>query len=142
MSDAVRLGAVVNDLYEQCRHERTEVRYKMFSNGTKHLCSQCMICYQRPSGSGWLPQDGVDMDAVLPFDEARAEEHRASQVSEHPFAVGDTVELRWKHDGKRAAVGVIGGIGPDKSLYLEGDARYWDFVNQVEVVKLVPEVQP
>jgi len=74
MNEAKRIGDIARDLIEPCRHTNTQVRYKKFSNGTKHLCTQCMTCGTMPEGTRWLPQDGIDINEVQEFDAAIAEQ--------------------------------------------------------------------
>jgi 5-methylcytosine-specific restriction endonuclease McrA len=73
MTEPVSIGSVVRALYPTCPHEHTEVRYKIFANGTKHLCTQCLTCGQKTDGTRWLGQKGIDMAEVHPFDELLAD---------------------------------------------------------------------
>jgi len=80
MSEPQRLGEIVMDLLEPCSHEQTEVRYKTFSNGTRHLCTQCMTCGKMPGGTvRWLSQKGIDIHSFEEFDETISERWRAAQ---------------------------------------------------------------
>ncbi|MFH1635026.1 MAG: hypothetical protein ABIG63_13610 [Chloroflexota bacterium] len=74
-----RLGDIANALIEPCRHEQKEVRYKDFADGTKHLCTQCLICGVMPGGTRWLPQDGIDMSTVPKFDDTISEQWLAAR---------------------------------------------------------------
>jgi 5-methylcytosine-specific restriction endonuclease McrA len=81
MTEPFSIGSVVMALYPTCPHERTEVRYKTFANGTRHLGTQCLVCGQKTDGPRWLPQDGVDMATVQPFDESLAETYTQQKNS-------------------------------------------------------------
>jgi len=78
MSEAESIGDVAVRSIGPCRHEETEVRYKMFADETKHLCTQCLICGQMPGGTHWLSQDGVDITCVQEFDASIAEQWKAA----------------------------------------------------------------
>ena len=77
MPEPVHISSVVADIQVICPHKRTELRYKLCSNGKKLLCTQCLDCGQR-AGKDWLPQDRVNMKEVQPFD-AALEEQGAKQ---------------------------------------------------------------
>lgn len=94
MNDATKLGDIVNDLYPQCDHKKTEMRYKMCSNGTKHLCIQCLICGARTTGTNWLPQEGVDMSSVKPLDESLEREYTKKTASERNAKLKEEKRLR------------------------------------------------
>jgi hypothetical protein len=62
-----RIGEVLREVFPECKHDRIEVRYKVFANGVKNLTEQCVHCGKQTL-SGWLPRKGVDMAQVAPFD--------------------------------------------------------------------------
>lgn len=69
MSEPVPIGTILQDLYPPCAHRRTEVRYRTFANGTKHLATQCLDCGCR-IGAKWLSQEGVNLGEISPWDDA------------------------------------------------------------------------
>ena len=73
-----RIGDVLGDAFPRCQHPDTEVRYKTFSDGTKHLCTQCLICGEKTDGSRWLSGAGIDLAALKPFDEFLGQQYRAA----------------------------------------------------------------
>lgn len=91
-----RLGDVLLESFPKCSHHRTEVRYKVFSNGTKHLCTQCLECGAKTDGSRWLPSTGVDMANMQPFDESLATRHQA--VVERRRVAAMASERRRRHE--------------------------------------------
>jgi len=92
--EAVSLGKVLTDQYPSCTHPVTEVRYKRFVNGTKHLCTQCLTCGKRLGE--WLGQDGLDMATVALFDEALAEAYRRAQARQNQARIQR--ERRERHE--------------------------------------------
>ena len=68
MTDPISIGSILTESWPQCQHEQTVVRYRMFSNNTKHLAVQCLVCGSRV-GRNWLPQEGVDLSQVQPWDD-------------------------------------------------------------------------
>lgn len=96
MSEPAVLGSVLAGMLPECKHERTEVRYKTFANGTKHLCTQCLACGVKTDGSAWLPQVGVDMATVHPFDEGL--QQRYHQERERQRAMAMASDRRKKHE--------------------------------------------
>jgi 5-methylcytosine-specific restriction endonuclease McrA len=81
MNSESKLGDIVNDLYPQCRHEHTEIRYKVISGGRKQVATQCLDCGINVDGR-WLPQTGLDMASLKPWDETIALNYQRATASQ------------------------------------------------------------
>lgn len=86
MSEAEQLGKIANRVFHPCAHQWTEVRYKVFANGTKHLCTQCLVCGAKTDGSAWVTQRGIDMAQVRPFDEGLCDAYQRRAAEERKVA--------------------------------------------------------
>jgi len=118
--------------------ELTEYIKKFYPEGTKFVIVDTVPAEEQESPFGPIRED---MDN-LP-EQATCTGCGRLIPPEHPFAVGDPVELRLKSTGARVDVGVIESIGPYRLLCLrKSSGIHYNFRDIVDVVKLVPEVQP
>lgn len=75
-----KLGDVVNDIFPQCNHKLTEIRYKVTSNGNKQYATQCLTCGANTDGR-WLPQKGLDIPSIKSWDDAIASEYQKKMAT-------------------------------------------------------------
>ncbi|RPJ39302.1 MAG: HNH endonuclease [Planctomycetaceae bacterium] len=80
MSEPVRIGPVLAETFPTCQHPRGEIRYKIIADGRKQIATQCLVCGVNTDGR-WLPQAGIDMAQVRPWDNDLPAAYQRSQAS-------------------------------------------------------------
>lgn len=75
-----------------CSHEKTELRYMVFANGTKHVCEQCLLCGQRMTQ--FISQDGVELDKIKPFDDNLRDNYSANMQKKRKEIVEKRIQDR------------------------------------------------
>ena len=80
MSEPLKIGEVLSETWSPCLHPQTEIRYKTIADGRKQLATQCLVCGVNTDGR-WLPQTGIDMQKVRPWDDKLCGTYQLAQAS-------------------------------------------------------------